>query len=172
MCVNARSNQVNVLNIVDIPRNSDLNPPSSIALRDASNTHPIGAAKTPVFPSECQQGMSRPTRASGSLTALQPVVELPWPRCERRPDAGAEWRRKRRGTSNRSRDEAGAGRRCDPSGRQDLARQLRCSSSQLIRVDFLLTPRSRTKSCLRGPTRVPPRAASLHLYGDARFHRI
>lgn len=90
----------------------------------------------------------------------------PWwnsrgPRCERRPDAGEEERRRRRGTSDRSRNEAGGGRRRNPLGRQDLAREIRYSSSQMTRVDFLLAPRSRTKSCLRGPTRVPPRTARL-----------
>src|SRR5438270_684317 len=46
-----------------------------------------------------------------------------------------------------------------PEGGQDLARQLRWSSSQMTRVGFLPPPRSPAKSCPRGLTRVPPRAA-------------
>jgi lauroyl/myristoyl acyltransferase len=40
----------------------------------------------------------------------------------------------------------------------------------MTRVDFLLASRSRTKSCLRCPTRVPPRAASVLRYNPNFAH--
>jgi hypothetical protein len=88
----------------------------------------------------------------------------PWwnsrgPRCGRRPVSSATHRRRQCGTLERRCNKAGSGRRRNPKGGQDSARQLCCASSQMTGVDFLLAPRSRTKSCPRGLARVPPRTA-------------
>ena len=55
-------------------------------------------------------------------------------------------------TFRRSYHEAIARRRRDPLGSQDLARQLRCSSSERVAAKLVLSHHFKTKSWRRDPT--------------------
>jgi len=91
-------------------------------------------------------------------------------RPHRRPEASSPGWNSRGPRCGESSELADASTPCNPSGGQDSPRQLRCSSPEMSRIDALLAPRSRGKSCPRSLAGVPPRAASIEERRERGFY--